>query len=94
MICSFIHHIVASRTDSKAYIFFTPGFVGCRNFIFRENCFEGAFRDTGAAVDAGLWVNIIPGPFLLGFPRHNTLNRTNFNAASVTKAQACDDIGH
>jgi hypothetical protein len=70
------------------------GYVRTRNLIFGEDRFIGAFGDACSTVNAGVGVDIVPGPFFLGFARDNTFHRTNINTTGVPQAQTGDNVGH
>jgi hypothetical protein len=84
----------SSRAGRHADIFPATGLVRSGHLIFGENRLIRALRDTGAAIDAGVRIDIKPGPLPLRFPGDNTLDRTYIDAAPITEAQASDDIGH
>jgi hypothetical protein len=63
-------------------------------FVLGEYCLEGALRDAGAAVDAGVWVDIKPWPLFLRDARNDALYGADFHATSVAQAEACNNIRH
>jgi hypothetical protein len=75
-------------------VFAALGIVSGRYLILREDGFEGALRDTGTTIDAGVWVYVIPGPLLLGFTGDNAFYRADVYAARVTQAETGDDVSH
>jgi hypothetical protein len=50
------------------------------NFVLREDRFIWALGDACPAVNAGIWIDVVPGPLLLGFPRDDALDWTNIHA--------------
>jgi hypothetical protein len=56
------------------------------NFIFRIDRSEWAFRNAGAAVDAGIRINVNPWPFSSRLARDHAFNRANIDAATVANA--------
>jgi hypothetical protein len=64
------------------------------DFILRIDGVKRTFGDACAAVDAGFWVNVKPGPFLLGLTRNDTLNGAYGYATTFSDAQAGDNVGH
>jgi hypothetical protein len=75
-------------------IFATFGFVGSRNFIFRENGSPGAFRNTCTTIDTSVGVNIIPGPLVNRFARYNAFHRTNRCATAIAQTETGNNVGH
>jgi hypothetical protein len=79
MVGSFIVTIKTESTD-----IFAPGsLVIIGNFIFHEDGIIRTFRDTGAAVDAFIRVNIHPGPLFNRFAGDDAINRANFDTSSI-----------
>jgi hypothetical protein len=60
--------------------------VGGRNFIFWEDGLIRTFWDTRPTIDAGIWVDVIPGPFVNWFARDNAFYRADFDAPCVSQA--------
>jgi hypothetical protein len=69
-------------------------FIGGRNFILRKDSFEGTFGNTGTTVNAGFWVYIHLGPTVVRITGDDTIDGTYFDAATVSEAEAGDDMGH
>jgi hypothetical protein len=55
--------------------------------FFRQNGCDRTFRNTGSTVDARIWIDIIPGPFVLRLTRDNALDRADFYTGSITNAE-------
>ena len=64
------------------------------HFLFGEDGFVGALRHAGAAVDAGIGVDVEPGPLLFRVAQDHAFDRTYFDAGCVAKAQSGNDMGH
>jgi len=60
----------------------------------RENCFHRALWDTGAAVNTGLRIDIVPRPFIFRLTRDNALYWANFHAGTIADAQIKDYVCH
>src|SRR5690606_26499684 len=84
----------ARSPGGHAQILTASGLIGRRHLIFGEDGFIWAFRDACATINAGVRVNVIPGPFILRQPRDNTFNRADLNTAAIPQAQAGDNVGH
>jgi hypothetical protein len=65
---------------------FTLGQEGGWDFIFGEDGVEGTFWDACAAINAGLRVNVVQGPFILRVAGDNTLDWTYRHATTVSNA--------
>jgi hypothetical protein len=86
MVCTAVSLVVSCCTGGHDSVFTTFGFVSIRNLVLREDGLIRAFRDAGAAVDARIRIDIIPGVFVCGFPGDNTLYRADLSTATVTQA--------
>jgi hypothetical protein len=64
------------------------------DFIFREDGGIRAFRYARAAVNAGVRVNIEPGPFFLRFAWNDALYRANFYTPAVAQTKAGNNVSH
>jgi hypothetical protein len=62
--------------------------------FFRQDGVYRALRYASATVDAGVWVDVIPGPFFFGLAGDNTFNRANFGAGAIADAQVENHMGH
>jgi hypothetical protein len=72
----------------------TFGSIGRGHFILWEDGFEGAFRDAGTAIDAGIRVNIKPGVFLHWLTTDDAFHRAYISTSRISQAQARNDMGH
>jgi hypothetical protein len=70
------------------------GFVGRGNLILREDGFVRAFRDAGAAVNAGVWIDIVPGPLFDRLAGDDTFHRADIHATGVAQTQTGNNMGH
>jgi hypothetical protein len=75
-----------SGESNIANIFAAFGRISRRDFIFREDGGIGTFRDTSPTVDAGIRINIDPGPFIKWLTGDHTFHRTNIDTTSITNA--------
>src|SRR5690606_20002297 len=64
-------------------------FLTCRHrvrrgdFLFNEDRFIWAFGDARTAVDAGIRIDEVPGPFIFRLTGNNAFHRENFNTCAV-----------
>jgi hypothetical protein len=70
------------------------GCVSRWDFIFGEDSRERTFRNTCAAVNAGIRVNVDPRPFGNRLAGNHAFNRANFNTTTVTNTQTGNDMSH
>jgi hypothetical protein len=77
-----------------ALLFIAFGFICLRHFILDENRFERAFRDAGTAIDASIWVNVVPGPLFDRFPRYDAFYRAYIYTPRISQAQTSDNVSH
>jgi hypothetical protein len=82
------------RSSGHTDKFAPASFKRDRDFIFWENSLIRAFWYAGATVDTCIWINVVPGPLILWFALYDTLNRAYLHTASITQAEASDDIRH
>jgi len=75
---------VTGESDA-ADVFAAFGSIRRRDFIFREDGGIRTLRNASATVNAGIWVNIDPGPFCSGSGDH-ALNGADINTTAVTNA--------
>jgi hypothetical protein len=94
MILTIIYGIKSRRSSRHTQILATLGSICCGSFILFKNRLIRALRDAGTAIDASVWVNIVPGPLLYRLPGYNALHRTNINTSGIAEAQTGDDMGH
>lgn len=71
---------------NAANVFAAFGSVRRGDFIFGEDGGIRAFGHAGAAINAGVRVNIDPREFIDGVAGHHTFYGANVNAAAVTNA--------
>jgi hypothetical protein len=69
-----------------ADVFAAFGFVSFWNLIFGEDCLVWAFGDARSAINAGIWVDVVPGPFFLRFTGYDTFYRAYLDATGVAQA--------
>jgi hypothetical protein len=69
-------------------------FVSVRDLIFREDGFIRALGYARSAIDAGIWVDVVPGPLFLRLTRYDTFYRTYIDATGVAQAQAGNYMRH
>jgi hypothetical protein len=62
--------------------------------LLRQDRIYRAFRHTGTTVDAGVWVDVEPGPFVFRLARNNTFYRTNLGTGAIANAQVKNHMGH
>jgi hypothetical protein len=72
----------------------TFGSISRRNLIFREDRFVRAFRNAGAAVYAGIWIDVIPGPFSNRFSGDDALYRANFHTTPISQTKTGNNMCH
>ncbi len=70
------------------------GGVRCRNFIFGEDRREGAFRNTSAAVNAGVRVDVDHGETIGRVAGNDTFDRANFDASTIANTEAGNNMSH
>jgi hypothetical protein len=71
---------------NAADIFAALGRIGAGNLIFRVDREKWALWHTGAAINAGLRVDVNPRPFFLRVAGDHTFNGANVDAATVANA--------
>ena len=64
------------------------------NICVGKDGLDGTFRHAGIAVDAGVWIDVIPGPFLFRETGHDALDRADFHTGAVADAGINDDTRH
>jgi hypothetical protein len=79
-------------SNSSGQSFGAFGFIGSRNLFERENGQVRAFRDTRATVDAGIRVDVKPGPFFNRFTRDYTFHWTNRRATAIPQTHIGDRV--
>jgi hypothetical protein len=62
--------------------------------LFGQNGLYRTFWDTCTAVNAGIWIDIVPRPFIFGNARDNTFHRAHFNTSAVANAQVENYMSH
>ena len=75
-------------------VFAALGGVGGGNFIFREDGAERAFGHAGAAIDAGIRVDINHGETIGRVARDDAFDGTNFDTSAVTYTQTGNNVSH
>jgi hypothetical protein len=86
--------IKTSGSSRHRLDFSTLGLERGGYFVFGEDCFVRAFGDAGAAVDACVWVDVIPRPFFHWLARHDALNRADIYTSGVPQAKTSDNVCH
>jgi hypothetical protein len=82
MVCAFEMTAETNLVD----ILTAFGCICSGNFILGVDGRKRAFRHARAAINAGVGVNVHPGPLGYGLARDNTLHGTYFNTTTVTNA--------
>lgn len=78
--------LVMTGKADIADVFAAFGGVSGRDLVFGENRRKRALRHTGAAINAGVGIDIHPRPFSYRLAGDNTLDGTDFDATAVTNA--------
>ena len=86
--------LVVTGKPNTSNIFAAFGNVGVRDFIFGEDGSIGALGDAGAAVDAGVRVNVEEGILFLGFTGDDALYGADFHTATVAETQTGNNVSH
>jgi hypothetical protein len=86
VVVTIIYCVVSGSSHRLGEIFAAFGCVGGRNLIFREDGFPWAFRDTGATVNTGICIDVVPGPFIHWFARNNAFHRADCGTAAIPQA--------
>ena len=66
--------------------FASPGGVAAGDFIFWEDGFVGTFWDAGAAIDAGVWIDVEPRPLIDWLATDDAFNGAYLNTARIAQA--------
>jgi hypothetical protein len=94
MIFAIIDGIKPFRPSGHAQVFVALGCVISGDLILNEDSLIRALRDAGAAVDAGVRIDVVPRPLIDWLAWHDAFHRTDIYTSGVSQAQAGDDMGH
>jgi hypothetical protein len=65
-----------------------------RKTIPRADAIDRAYRNAFPAVDAGIWIDIEPGPFRFGYAVYNAFHRTSNGAGAIAYTQIKNNMCH
>jgi len=89
-----LHSAIARALGEELAIQFSIVYVLLRDIFFREDGIYGALRHAGAAIDAGVRVDVIQRPFVLGEPGHDTLYRADFCTCAIADTETSNYVSH
>jgi hypothetical protein len=65
-----------------------------QQIVLRPNGINRALWDAGATVNAGIRIDIEPGPLCFWLAGYDALYRANFYACAIANAQIEDNVRH
>jgi hypothetical protein len=68
--------------------------VICWHLIFGEYGLEWALWYTGSTIDAGVWIDVVPGPLFLRDTGDDTFDWTHVHTARISQTKTSNDIRH
>jgi hypothetical protein len=72
----------------------TFGVICVRNFIFNEDSFERTFGYARTAVNAGIRIDVEPGPLFDWFARYDALYWAYIYTPRISETQTSDYVSH